>query len=84
MSISKLSAISEERSGCANGSLMNPSHNSELTKSAQPSTDGAVDDPFLLAGTAAAENDILAETGVLTDKPSGKCFHPEIQQLSIS
>ncbi|CAG9530144.1 unnamed protein product [Cercopithifilaria johnstoni] len=69
MSISKLSAISEERSGCASGSL-NPSNNVELMKSAQPSAGDTVDDPFVLAGNADAENNILVETDVLTDKPS--------------
>ncbi|OZC07003.1 hypothetical protein X798_05979 [Onchocerca flexuosa] len=69
MSISKLSAISEERSGCASGSSMNPSHNIELVKSMQPSAGDGVDDPFLLADTAVAENNILVETDVLTDKP---------------
>lgn len=70
MSVSKLSAISEERSG----SSMNPSNNVELVKSAQPSAGDTVGDSFVLAGTSGAENKILMETNVLTDKPSGKCF----------
>ncbi|VIO92404.1 Protein kinase domain containing protein [Brugia malayi] len=77
MSISKLSAISEERSGCASGSLMNPSHNVELTKSAQPS---AGDNPFLLTCTVAAENDNDIDTDVLVDKPS-EC--PQSSHLTL-
>ncbi|EFO27664.2 BUB protein kinase [Loa loa] len=82
MSVSKLSAISEERSGCASGSLVNPSHNVELMKSTHPSAGEAVDDPYLLAGTAAvvAENDILVNTDILTDKPS-EC--PQSSHLTL-
>ncbi|KAM3722860.1 Mitotic checkpoint serine/threonine-protein kinase [Dirofilaria immitis] len=81
MSISKLSAISEERSGCASGSLMNPSHNIELVKSMQPSAGDMIDDPFLLTDTAAAaENDILGETDILANKPS-EC--PQSSHLTL-
>ncbi|KAL4003886.1 Protein kinase domain family protein [Acanthocheilonema viteae] len=80
MSISKLSAISEERSGCASGSLMNPSNNIELMKSTQPSAGGTVDGPFALAYTADAGNNILVETDVLTDKPS-EC--PQSSHLTL-
>lgn len=78
MSISKLSAISEERSGCASGSLMNPSHNAELLKSAQLSANDVVNDSFLPPDTADIESVILTEADILTDKPSGKCFPSEI------
>lgn len=74
MSVSKLSAISEERSGCVSGSLMNPSNNAELMKSVQPSVGDIVDDLFMLASHAGTENNVLVETGVLADKPTGKCF----------